>query len=631
MSETPEDPPAVRSTAPRGQVLVPPGTVLVGTYEIVEHLSSGGFGEVYRGRNIHNQTDTVAIKIILAALAHDEVALSLFQQESNALNRLAHDAIVRYRMFTVDPGLNRPCLVMDFVDGPSLGDRIDAGPLTQAEVLALILRLASGLEVAHRAEVVHRDLSPDNVILPDGRVETARIIDFGIAKMTTPGGRTVIGDKFAGKPGYVAPEQLGAFGGKVTGQADVYSLALVAAAAARGQPLDMGDSPAAAVMARMRVPDLAGIPEGVRGLLAAMLEPDPALRPQGMTAVIDAVLRLQGVQPGLSRRPEALQVSLPPGLAPAPEGQDRTARPAGVPLPTIVVAEGKPPGPLPMPPPPVPPPPARRGRARVWMLVLALVVGPVAGVTAWARMGLPLPAVLSRQVGTSTGQQIDWLDRHLLAGAGQSSCRHVQLRAPSDPAAQAIAMAGFAADPAVFAELRTAFATANGQPADLVEHRVNDRQCAILDFLATVRPPLITTSAPLRLSATVGPDGDLTGEIGGSADEQLTLMLLDPAGRLQNLSTRIAEETPEAGLRGFQLNPRRLSPPSDLDAWPADSVFVVIALGSEAPLSVPRLIPDNFWLPPTDLGRFLGLLAEEFGNQRRPVRVVLQAVPVVPR
>ncbi|MFN4101538.1 MAG: serine/threonine protein kinase, partial [Pararhodobacter sp.] len=231
----------------------------MGTYEILEHLSSGGFGEVYRGCNIHNRHEIVAIKIVLAALAHDEVALSLFQQESSALNRVAHDAIVRYKMFTIDPGLNRPCLVMEFVDGPSLGDRLESGPMPESEVLDLLLRLASGLESAHRTEVVHRDLSPDNVILPDGRIDTAKIIDFGIAKMTTPGGRTLIGDKFAGKPGYVAPEQLGAFGGIVTGQADVYSLALVAAAAARGHPLDMGDSVVAAVHSRQRVPDLSGV------------------------------------------------------------------------------------------------------------------------------------------------------------------------------------------------------------------------------------------------------------------------------------------------------------------------------------------------------------------------------------
>ena len=270
------------STAP--PLAVPAGTLLIDTYEILEHLNTGGMGEVYRGVNIHND-EVVAIKIVLPALAHDETILSLFQKESTVLRRIAHDAIVRYEVFTRDRALDRPCLIMEYAEGPSLSDRMELGPLDLAEIMVLLQRLTAGLDVAHRGGVVHRDLSPDNVILCNGEVAQAKIIDFGIAKASTPGGRTLIGGQFAGKPGYVAPEQLGLYDGHVTGQADIYSMGLLAAAAALGHPLDMGDSPAAAVMARVKVPDLDGIDPELVPLLEWMLQPDPAHRPGSMAEI----------------------------------------------------------------------------------------------------------------------------------------------------------------------------------------------------------------------------------------------------------------------------------------------------------------------------------------------------------
>ena len=83
---------------------------------------------------------------------------------------------------------------------------------------------------------MHRDLSPDNIILPGGKVERAKIIDFGIARSATIGGETLIGGSFAGKYNYVSPEQLGLFGGDVKEHSDIYSLGLVLAAAMRGKP-----------------------------------------------------------------------------------------------------------------------------------------------------------------------------------------------------------------------------------------------------------------------------------------------------------------------------------------------------------------------------------------------------------
>ena len=82
----------------------------------------------------------------------------------------------------VDQTLGRPYLAMEYVDGPSLAEQVKTTPLSPADFMPLLRRLADGLHRAHIAGVIHRDMSPDNVILPDGLVQTAKIIDFGIAK-----------------------------------------------------------------------------------------------------------------------------------------------------------------------------------------------------------------------------------------------------------------------------------------------------------------------------------------------------------------------------------------------------------------------------------------------------------------
>ncbi|GLS31143.1 serine/threonine-protein kinase [Neomesorhizobium albiziae] len=254
------------------------GTQLSGIYELDERIACGGMGEVYRGHNIQTG-DHVAIKIVLPEFARDQTILSLFRKEATILNHLSHDAIVRYHVFTIDPGIGRPYLAMEFVDGQSLFDVMRRGAMSTEDVRKLCHRLASGLSFVHEAGAVHRDLSPDNVILPGGKVERAKIIDFGIARSATVGGETLIGGKFAGKYNYVSPEQLGLYGGEVSERSDIYSLGLVLAAALRGQPLEMSGSQFEIVEKRRVVPDLSGIDEELRPMIEEMLQPDPHDRP----------------------------------------------------------------------------------------------------------------------------------------------------------------------------------------------------------------------------------------------------------------------------------------------------------------------------------------------------------------
>jgi serine/threonine protein kinase len=260
------------------------GAHLNGTYEVGELIAHGGMGEVYRGFNIVTK-DPVAIKMILPELSSNPDAFAMFLREASTLHNLSHEAIVRYFVFSVDPDLQRAYLAMEFVDGPSLTKRLAQGPLPIEDVQILQRRLAGALDAAHRVGVIHRDISSDNVILPNGDPRQAKIIDFGIAKSQRTGDGTIIGGGFAGKYNYVSPEQLGLAGGEVTAKSDIYSLGLVLAEALRGRPINMSGSQAEIIEKRRTVPDLANIDPRMRPLIAAMLQPAPVDRPENMATV----------------------------------------------------------------------------------------------------------------------------------------------------------------------------------------------------------------------------------------------------------------------------------------------------------------------------------------------------------
>lgn len=268
------------------------GTELNGIYRIDEKIAIGGMGEVYRGHNIQTN-DPVAIKIVLPEFARDETILALFRKEASVLNHLSHEAIVRYHVFSIDAGIARPYLAMEFVDGESLGDRAGRTPFTADETIVLTRHLASGLQTAHNAGVIHRDLSPDNIIINKGEVGRAKIIDFGIAKSAKVGGGTLLGGKFAGKYNFVSPEQLGLFGGEVTPKSDIYSLGLVVAAALKGAPLDMSGTQVDVIEKRRHVPDLTGVDSVLLPLITAMLQPDPENRPESMSEIADWLIALK--------------------------------------------------------------------------------------------------------------------------------------------------------------------------------------------------------------------------------------------------------------------------------------------------------------------------------------------------
>jgi len=211
--------------------LLKPGAVLNNTYRIEGLVGEGGTGEVYRAVNTASER-TVAVKILKEQFSQDPKFIDLMRRE--LLHNVSDDAVVRYYdlLRTADDQGGLYFLVMDYIDGPSVADLMNKGPVSVDTLMILARRVTQGLAACHGASIFHRDISPDNIILRDGDPAQATLIDFGIAKDVRPDAKTVVGGGFAGKYEYAAPEQLD---GIADGRSDIYSFGMTLIAAARGE------------------------------------------------------------------------------------------------------------------------------------------------------------------------------------------------------------------------------------------------------------------------------------------------------------------------------------------------------------------------------------------------------------
>jgi serine/threonine-protein kinase len=192
-----------------GAVNLVPGT-LVGEYEIEKLLGSGGMGAVY-GAKHEKLGRRAAIKVISPSLSRDRSAIERFEQEAIALARLSHPNIVNVLSVGTLPGDGRSYYAMEWLDGESLQARIDRGGVTLDDALDILDQTARGLEAAHAAGVIHRDLKPDNVWLQRVGEEPraiVKILDFGLAKLAQHRRteETAVNVMF-GTAAYMSPEQ----------------------------------------------------------------------------------------------------------------------------------------------------------------------------------------------------------------------------------------------------------------------------------------------------------------------------------------------------------------------------------------------------------------------------------------
>src|SRR6266851_8982452 len=201
-----------------------PGTKL-GPYEITAAIGAGGMGEVYRARDTRLGRE-VAIKVLPEALAKDADRLRRFEQEARTIAALNHPNILAIHDIGTHDGA--PFLVSELLEGMTLREKLETGPLPVRRAIEYALGLAQGLAAAHEKGIVHRDLKPENIFITrDGRV---KILDFGLAKLVRPRpeqqDQTQTASGMAlGTPAYMAPEQ--ARGQVADHRSDIFALGAV--------------------------------------------------------------------------------------------------------------------------------------------------------------------------------------------------------------------------------------------------------------------------------------------------------------------------------------------------------------------------------------------------------------------
>ncbi|MEV0593760.1 serine/threonine-protein kinase [Nonomuraea cavernae] len=251
-----------------------PGTTLNDRYVLTDRLGGGGMGEVWRADD-SVLGRTVAIKVMMPALAENPAFARRFQNEARAMATLRHPGVVDvydYGACEVDQR-RFSFLVMELVHGESLDHVLRRGPLGPDATMRLVAEVADALAAAHAQGIVHRDVKPANLMIrSDGR---AALTDFGIAHSVSAGQLTATGTML-GSAAYCAPEM--AMAGDVTPAVDLYSLGVVAYECLTGRLPFQGDTPVQIIYKHLHapVPELpADVPPGPRQVVERALEKTP--------------------------------------------------------------------------------------------------------------------------------------------------------------------------------------------------------------------------------------------------------------------------------------------------------------------------------------------------------------------
>ena len=548
-------------TVPEPLRTLEPGTVINNMYRVEERLDQGGMGRVFRGVEI-GTGESVAIKVILPEMAEDIRVAQMFRREARTLRQLHHDAIVRYFAYVPpDANLNLHALVMGFIEGNKLSDKLKhEGPLTEDEVCKLFMRLADGLERAHKIGVVHRDLSPDNVMLPDNDINKAVIIDFGISRSSKIKDVT-IGNEFAGKLKYVSPEQLGAYGGEAEAPSDVYSLGLLMIACLTGKAVPMGDSIVEAVQKRQGVPDLNTLPVAFQALLYNMLQPDPAQRPQTMGHVIEGLKAISGEEStqntdGLYQMTIGATNRTVPGLQAAPSGRTESF----VSTVPAIGGEGEDTE--------APAPVEERGGGGMGLLLALVVIAALAGGGAWYYFTQMAPGAdngLSDEVAEGLAR-VPGSRETFLAEAVPEGCTYAARRGQGPNSGL---IEGYAQDATTLGRISSGWADRFGTQPEVLRRAVAPAQCAALEFARTFQG---TRGDPIELAldtnAVTRAEG-VVGSIYGSSGRENWLALVAPNGRVFSLMSQL--QSPIGDQRQFSFRLPSAQP----------GTYVLIATASE--------------------------------------------------
>jgi serine/threonine-protein kinase len=292
-------------------VVIPASAVLAGRYRLEGPVARGGVGEVWRATDLVLGRP-VAVKLLRAEYTQHPEVLARFRAEARHAGSVSHPGIAQVYDYGEDGAAASPYLVMELVDGPSLARVLAAGPLAPARAMDVLAQAAAGLQAAHAAGLVHRDVKPGNLLV--GRSGQVKMTDFGIAHAAWSAPLTQTG-ALVGTPAYLAPERV--TGGPATPASDLYSLGVVGYQCLTGAVPFAGVPPVTALHQQHELPPLpAAVPAAVAELILDLTARDPAARPASAGEV---AVRAGRLRDALAGRAAAGQPASRPG-GPPPTG-----------------------------------------------------------------------------------------------------------------------------------------------------------------------------------------------------------------------------------------------------------------------------------------------------------------------
>jgi serine/threonine-protein kinase len=281
---------------------------MLGRYELLEQIGSGGMAVVYRGRDTALDRE-VAVKLLHPHLAAARESRARFSREARAVARLAHPGIVEIYDYAGEAAVES-YLVTELVRGRTLRAFAQEVRFGHPEISMLVGRaLADALVHAHSAGVIHRDLKPENVLVKDGEAPALKLADFGIARILASDERMTLTGALVGSPHHMAPEIVE--GRDADARSDLFSLGTILYWLATGALPFAAPNPTA-ILRRVLEGDYEDaraadprVPDPLADLIASCLSVDPARRPASAAEIRDALDRILA-QVGLDRPDEAL-------------------------------------------------------------------------------------------------------------------------------------------------------------------------------------------------------------------------------------------------------------------------------------------------------------------------------------